>query len=59
MPYKSTSQQGWAHTPAGTKALGGEDKVAEWDESSKGKDLPDHVTPKDHPLHKLKRKPKK
>lgn len=36
MPYVSRRQQGWAHTPAGTKALGGPAKVAEWDAASKG-----------------------
>jgi hypothetical protein len=40
MPYKSKAQQGWAHTAAGTKALGGKKKVAEWDSASKGKKLP-------------------
>lgn len=39
-PYKSKAQQGWAHTPAGKKALGGEVVVHEWDEASKGKKLP-------------------
>ena len=40
MPYQSRAQQGWAHTPAGEKALGGPAKVAEWDAASKGKKLP-------------------
>lgn len=45
MPYVSKSQQGWAHTPAGMKALGGASKVAEWDAASKGrKNLPKHVS---------------
>jgi hypothetical protein len=35
MPYKSDAQRRWAHTSAGTKALGGKAKVAEWDDSSK------------------------
>lgn len=42
-PYVSDAQRRWAHTDAGTKALGGESKVHEWDESSKGRDLPEHV----------------
>lgn len=46
MPYKSDSQRKWAHTPAGTKALGGKAKVAEWDNSSKGKKLPEHAKKK-------------
>lgn len=35
MPYKSEAQQAWAHTPSGMKALGGADKVHEWDEATK------------------------
>lgn len=41
MPYVSDAQRRWAHTAAGTKALGGEAKVKEWDAASKGKDLPE------------------
>ena len=37
MPYKSVQQRKWAHTKAGTKALGGPAKVQEWDEASRGK----------------------
>ena len=40
MPYRSSQQRKWAHTPAGTKALGGPKKVAEWDKASKGLKLP-------------------
>lgn len=40
MPYKSDQQRKWAHTPTGTKALGGPEKVHEWDQASKGKKLP-------------------
>lgn len=40
MPYKSDQQRKWAHTAEGQKALGGKDKVAEWDSSSKGMKLP-------------------
>ena len=40
MPYVSGAQRGWAHTPAGTKALGGPAKVAEWDAASKGQHVP-------------------
>lgn len=45
MPYQSRAQQGWAHTPAGTKALGGPEKVKEWDEATKGHygSLPERV----------------
>jgi hypothetical protein len=44
MPWTSTKQRGWGHTPAGIKALGGPAKVAEWDHASKGKDLPERKT---------------
>lgn len=43
-PYVSQAQQGWAHTPAGTKALGGSAAVQHWDAASKGKKLPEHVS---------------
>lgn len=43
MPYLSRAQQGWAHTPTGTKALGGVAKVAEWDNASRGMKLPKRV----------------
>ena len=46
MPYVSPKQQAWAHTDTGIKALGGPDKVAEWDKASKGKKLPERVKPK-------------
>ena len=42
-PYVSDAQRRWAHTESGTKALGGESHVHEWDESTKGKKLPEHV----------------
>lgn len=45
MPYESDAQRRWAHTPTGTKALGGPNKVKEWDRASKGKDLPESVKP--------------
>lgn len=44
MPYVSAAQRGWAHTPEGTKALGGPAKIAEWDAASKGKKLPEKKT---------------
>ena len=39
MPYKSQAQRKWAHTPAGTRALGGKKAVEEWDKATKGKKL--------------------
>jgi hypothetical protein len=46
MPYRSQAQRRWAHTPAGTKALGGKSKVSEWDRASKGKKMPAHAKKK-------------
>lgn len=43
MPYKSGAQRKWAHTKAGTKALGGKKAVEEWDKATKGKKLPKRV----------------
>jgi len=43
MPFRSLQQQKWGHSPAGVKALGGKDKVAEWDKETKGKKLPKRV----------------
>lgn len=41
MPFVSKKQNAWAHTPSGTKALGGEAKVAEWDQSTDFSSLPE------------------
>lgn len=43
MPYKSEMQRKWAHTKAGTRALGGKKAVEEWDKATKGKKLPKRV----------------
>lgn len=40
MPFKSKAQNAWAHTPAGTKALGGAAKVKEWEGSTDYSHLP-------------------
>lgn len=39
MPYQSKAQQRWAHTEAGTKALGGKGAVKEWDAATNFKEL--------------------
>lgn len=46
MPYVSDKQRRWAHTDEGTKALGGPKKVKEWDDKSRGKDLPEEAPKK-------------
>ena len=43
MPYSSDQQRKWAHTKRGMAALGGAEKVAEWDRESKGMKLPKKV----------------
>ena len=43
MPFESKAQNAWAHTPAGTKALGGKAKVKEWERATDYSDLPVHV----------------
>lgn len=50
-PYRSEAQRRWAHTPAGTKALGGKEAVKEWDTASRGKELPEKIEKKDKPFH--------
>jgi hypothetical protein len=47
MPYVSDSQRRWAHTAAGTKALGGPAKVAEWDAATAGRKLPERKSRRD------------
>lgn len=42
-PFLSEAQRRWGHTPEGEKALGGADKLKEWDEATKGKHIPEHV----------------
>ena len=40
MPFKSKAQNAWAHTAAGTKALGGAAKVKEWEGATDYSHLP-------------------
>ena len=46
MQFRSKSQQRWAHTPFGEKALGGAAAVHEWDEATNFKRLPEKVMSK-------------
>lgn len=46
MPFKSQAQRRWAMTPAGTKALGGKQAVAEWEKATGDKKLPKYTTKK-------------
>jgi hypothetical protein len=41
MPFLSKKQNSWAHTPAGTEALGGPAKVQEWENATDYSKLPD------------------
>lgn len=40
MPFKSEAQNAWAHTANGTKALGGKEKVKEWEHATSYSNLP-------------------
>jgi len=55
MPFVSDAQRRWGHTKAGLKALGGPEKLHEWDEATKGKELPERVGPKQPPMKKKRR----
>jgi hypothetical protein len=43
VPYKSKAEERWAHTSTGEQALGGPEKVKEWDQASKGEMLPERA----------------
>lgn len=45
IPFISQAQRRWAYTKEGTKALGGKDKVVEWERATGNKKLP-KVAPK-------------
>jgi len=40
MPFESKAQNAWAHTPEGTKALGGKENVKEWEHATDYSHLP-------------------
>lgn len=44
MPFVSRAQERWGHTPAGEKALGGAANVHEWDQATKGRNIPERVS---------------
>jgi len=41
MPWASKAQAAWGHSPAGLRALGGKQKVAEWDSATPKGSLPE------------------
>jgi hypothetical protein len=43
MPFRSKKQNAWAHTDAGTEALGGPAKVKEWESDTNYSSLPEKV----------------
>ena len=43
MPWKSESQRKWGNSPAGIRALGGKQNVAEWNRATGNKKLPQRV----------------
>lgn len=46
MPFVSGAQNKWAHTPEGVKALGGPEKVKEWESSTDYSNLPEQAPKK-------------
>ena len=46
MPFKSEAQRRWANTPAGTRALGGKQAVAEWERATGNRPLPKYAPKK-------------
>lgn len=44
MPFKSLQQAKWGHSEVGLKALGGVDKLKEWDSGTDYSKLPKRVT---------------
>jgi len=50
MPWRSKAQARWGHSPSGLRALGGKDKVGEWDSATPKGSLPErkksHVIPR-------------
>lgn len=57
MPLKSKAQVRWAHTPKGTKALGGKKALKEWEKDTDFENLPERVTAK-KPAEKAKPGPR-
>ncbi len=55
MPWKSNQQRKWGNSSAGLKALGGESKVDEWNQASKGLKLP-MAAPKKAKTYKMAKK---
>ena len=49
MPFESKVQNAWAHTKKGTEALGGPEKVKEWEQATDYSNLPKR---KKHPKTK-------
>lgn len=41
MPWKSKAEARWGHSPAGLRALGGKQAVAEWDGATPKGSLPE------------------
>ena len=56
MPLQSKAQERWAHTAEGTKALGGPEKVQEWENETDHSKLPERKKPgpKPKPIQRLR-----
>lgn len=46
MPWASVQQARWGHSLTGVRALGGKNKVSEWDAATPKGSLPDKAPPK-------------
>lgn len=54
MPFLSRKQQRWGNSPSGVAALGGSEKVAEWNAATpKGSGVPESKMADDKPKHFL------
>lgn len=56
MPYKSDAQRKFFHTDTARKKGITPATVREFDQASKGKELPEHAALKEHLKHRNKRK---
>ena len=43
MPFLSAAQSRFMHTPAGTRAIGGPEKLKEWENATDYSNLPERV----------------
>lgn len=56
MPWKSDVQRRWGNSPSGKKALGGQAKVDEWNQASKGMKFPEKKKRLPRHIHRVTEK---